>query len=393
MNQQQLPPSNQTEQKTNGKSHALIWSTLVILLLGATFFAYWFFYLRFHQFTDDAYANGNMVSINSVVEGSVTGFYADDTDLVIEGQLLVQLDETPYKIALEKEFATLTSILLQVRQIYDTVKANQALVASKKALADKALYDYENRSKLVDSLAISQEDFIHAKDNYTVADLELKQARYQYEVSKDAAGPSLPIHHPRIEEQKENIRKAYYNLKHCAVKAPCTGYIAQRNVDVGEFSPKQKSLMKIIPTEGMWVDANFKETQLTHMRVGQKATVWFDLYGSKVIYKGKVLGIASGSGSVFSIIPPQNATGNWIKIVQRLPVRISLEEDILKEYPARLGISAEVDVDITDQNLPFLVTAPQKAVVAKTDVFLIDFSTLGEQMDKMILEHLTSVTD
>lgn len=159
------------------------------------------------------------------------------------------------------------------------------------------------------------------------AELELKQAEYQLQVTRDAAGNTVPERHPLIEQQKASIRNAYYNLKHCEILAPSTGYIAQRNVNVGQWVTPTTHLMALIPIDYMWVDANFKETQLTYMRVGQPAKVWFDMYGSKVEYQGHVLGIASGSGSVFSLIPPQNATGNWIKIVQRLPVRISLDPD------------------------------------------------------------------
>lgn len=378
------------EPAKNSRSHTLLWVTVVFLVAGIAWFCYWFFYLKYYQYTDDAYANGNMVNINTAVSGSVIAFYADDTDLVTEGQLLIQLDSTNYQIQYEKELATLASTVLQVKQLYDTVHANAALVENKRTLLSKAQYDYDNRSKLVDSLAVSNEDFIHAKDNLLVAELELKQAIYQYNVSKDSAGITPPPNHPLIEQQKGNVRSAYYKLQHCSIYAPSTGYVALRNVEVGQWAIPERNLMAIIPTDYVWVDANFKETQLGYMRIGQPATVWFDIYGSKVQFKGKVLGIASGSGSVFSLIPPQNATGNWIKIVQRLPVRISLDPETLKNYPTRLGISAEVNVDITNQNLPMLATLPSTKSVATTKVFDIDMHEVDKVMDTIIQKHLNN---
>lgn len=385
-----IPPSSPIEEspKITKKSHTLLWCTLIFLTIAALWFSYWFFYLQFHESTDDAYANGNRVFINSVVNGSVIAFYADDTDFVTEGQLLVELDKTPFLITYEKELASLSSSVLQVKQIYDTVKANLAFVESKKALVEKAQYDFDNRAQLVDSLAVSNEEFIHARDNLKVAQLELEQAKYQYEVSKDSAGTTPPNEHPILLQQKSAVRQAYYNLKHCAIYSPCSGYIAQRTVEVGQSIVREKNLMVVIPMNYVWVDANFKETQLTKMRIGQPAKVTFDLYGSSVTYEGKVLGIASGTGSVFSLIPPQNATGNWIKIVQRLPVRISLDRKTLEKFPLRLGISAEVDVDVTDQKLPILATIPPKKAVSQTDIFTIDLDEIDQLMENIIQKQM-----
>jgi membrane fusion protein (multidrug efflux system) len=380
------------EKKANNakkpRSKMLLWFTLALLIIGLAWLLYWFFYLRFHEYTDDAYANGNMININAAVSGSVVGFYADDTDLVVEGQLLVSLDPTPFELDYRRELAALGAVVLQVRQLYDTVRVNQAVVENRKALLSKAKYDFDNRQSLVASQAISNEDFIHARDDLTVAETNLRQAEEQLKVSRDAAGNTPLIHHPQIEEQKERIRNAYYRLQHCSLYAPATGYVAQRTVNVGQWVTPSTNLMAVIPKDYVWVDANYKETQLTYMRIGQPATVWFDLYGSKVAHRGKVLGIASGSGSVFSLIPPQNATGNWIKIVQRLAVRISLDPSVLKNYPMRLGISAEVDVDITNQDLPMLAQIPSKKPIGLTRVFDLDMTSVNQIIDSIMAEQL-----
>lgn len=386
----QQQSAQQQGQQNQGKKHSALWTLTIILILATIgWFCYWFFYLQYHQYTDDAYANGSYININPAVPGSVIAFYADDTDLVQEGQLLVLLDPTNYHITFERELATLAQVVLQVRQLYTNVLVSRANVENQRANLINVSYDYENRLHLVGSLAISDQDFVHAKNTLLIAQATLKQAEFQLQAAKDAAGPTEPEIHPLILQQRGNVRSAYYNLEHCSIYAPSTGYVAQRNVDVGQWVTATSNMMAVIPTNYMWVDANYKETQLTYMRIGQPAKVWFDIYGSKVEYEGKVIGIASGSGSVFSLIPPQNATGNWIKIVQRLPVRISLPLDKLEKYPARLGISAEVDVDITHfEHLPMLAQVPPSKPVSTTSVYDIDMENLDVLMDQIVAENL-----
>jgi membrane fusion protein (multidrug efflux system) len=328
-----------------------------------------------------------MISLTPTVDGSVIAFFVDDTDLVEEGQLLVTLDSTPYSLTYQKELSKLSSIILKVKELYDNVITATIDVKNKSILLSKAQYDFDNRTNLISSLAISNEDYTHSKDDLTVAQLDLLHAESILQTAIDLAGKTPPQYHPMIEEQKAVILKAFYHLQHCFIYAPATGFIAQRAVEVGDTVSTKTPLLAIIPTDYMWVDANFKETQLKKMRIGQSADVWFDLYGSKIRFEGKVLGIASGTGSVFSLIPPQNATGNWIKIVQRLPVRISLDPKVMKKYPLRLGISAEVNVDITNQDLDYLPTIPAKKTVGKTSIFEIDFSSAEEEINKIINDH------
>jgi membrane fusion protein (multidrug efflux system) len=385
----------QPSQKENGssnkkRSRALWWFTLALIIAGLAWLSYWLFYLQYHESTDDAYANGSLISINSVISGTVIAYFADDTDLVKEGQLLVQLDRTSYQLVYEKELSTLAYVTLQVRQLYDTVSVNQANVENKRTLLERTKVDYEDRLKLRvnNPLAVAHEDFFHSNQDYLVAMFDLQRAEAQLEAALSVAGNTPPQEHPLIQQQKENIRIAYYNLQHCSIFSPATGYVAQRSVNVGQWITPAVNLMSVIPTDYVWVDANFKETQLGKMRVGQPAVVWFDLYGSDVKYEGKVIGIASGTGSIFSLIPPQNATGNWIKIVQRLPVRISLDPEKIKEFPVRLGISAEVDVNVSNQNLPMLEQFPPSKPVAKTQVFDIDLEAVNRLMDKIVQENL-----
>lgn len=393
-----IKPLGEVQPTSKNRYRGVIYVTFFILLMGLIWFLLWFFDFRLREYTDDAYVKGNMINVTSVISGTPIAIFADDTDLVIEGQLLVLLDQTPFLIAYERELATLATTVLQVEQYFNQTRAAIANLESKRTIYERLRYDFENRQQLINGKAISGEEFIHARDQMRTAEMDLKQAEAQLNVSIDLAGNIIDVtgkvhkpleQHPLIEAQKKVIRQAYYHLKHCSIFAPVTGYIAQRSVEVGQWVTPTTYLMAIIPIDYMWVDANFKETQLTKMRIGQPVKVYIDLYGSDVIYEGKVLGIASGTGSVFSLIPPQNATGNWIKIVQRLPVRIGLDPETMKKYPLRLGISAEVYVDITKTDLPMLAQVPSTKVIAATQVFDLNFSEVDEKIDQVIKANLS----
>lgn len=381
-------PSEAPPPPSNNRSYTLWWFTAALILAGLIWLLLYLLYFQFYQYTDDAYANGNLIHVNSAISGSVVAFYADDTDLVTEGQLLVELDKTDYLIKYEQALANLAATVLQVRQLYDNVTSSRANMENKAVLLARARYDYDNRAQLVGTEAVSKEDYTHSKDDVASAKTAFKQAEAQLEAAISAAGNTPLEQHPLLEQAKAQVRDAYYHLKHTSIYAAATGYVAQRTVNVGQWVIPQTPMMAIIPKDYVWVDANYKETQLTYMRIGQPAEVWFDLYGSKVKHEGKVLGIASGSGSVFSLIPPQNATGNWIKIVQRLPVRISLDPEILKKHPVRLGISAEVKVDITNQDLPMLAVEPSRQPISTTWVYDIDMKEIEKIIEKTIQENL-----
>lgn len=386
----QTQSSDEVAKNKKSRSRLLKWFTLSLLIIALAWLCYWYFYLQYHETTDDAYANGNLININSVIPGAVVAFFADNTDFVKQGQLLVQLDCISHELTYQKELANLATIALQVRQLYDNVRENQANVKNKQSVLNEAKSVYQDRLhlQLHNPLAVAREDYIQSERNLLVAQFELQKAQSQLEASLTAAGNTPPEKHPLIEQQKENIRTAFYQVQHCSIYSPTDGYVAQRSVDVGEWVTPTVNLMAVIPKDYVWVDANFKETQLSKMRIGQPAVVWFDLYGSEVKYEGKVLGIASGTGSVFSLIPPQNATGNWIKIVQRLPVRISLDPEKVKEFPVRLGISALVDVDVTNQDLPYLATSPPLKPVAQTDVFEINLKEVNQLMEQIVSDNL-----
>ncbi len=384
----------QESSASNPKSKKwLLWVlTFILVLAGLIWFLLWLFYFQFYQSTDDAYAGGNLINVNPLVEGSVVAFYCDDTQLVQEGELIVRLDPTEFALTLDKEMQNLAAVALQVKQLYIHVEANLANLESKKAALSKAKFNYENRLYLHDAhpLSVSNEDFVHSRDDYLAAKAQHALAQKELKAAEAAAGNTPFQEHPFLTEQRAKVKKAFYQLAHCSIYAPASGYVAQRAVNVGQRVSTHTNLLAIIPTEDVWVEANYKETQLKNMRVGQPATITFDLYGSDIVFQGKVLGIASGTGSVFSLIPPQNATGNWIKIVQRLPVRISLDREMVKKFPIRLGISAAVEVDIHNQQLPMLAPAEKKQSGATTSVFEVDFTEIENQMNQLMESRLSN---
>lgn len=375
-------------EETRRRSPFLYGLIAFLVLIGIGWYLLWLFYLQFYEFTDDAYVNGNRVNLRSVIAGTPIAFYADDTDLVLEGQLLVSLDPTVHQVAFDKQLAQLAQVVLKVREIYDNVPVKQAKVENQKVKASKARYDYENRKQLVGTSAISEEDYTHSQDDLKLAESTLEEMEGELKAAMSLRGPTSIEEHPMIKAQKEAVREAFFNLAHCSIYSPCKGYVGKRAVEIGQWITPTTSLMAIIPLDGMWVDANFKETQLTQMRMGQPAEVWFDVFGSGVKFKGHVIGIGFGTGSVFSLIPPQNATGNWIKIVQRVPVRIGIEADDVQKYPLRLGLSANVYVDLKDQDLPWQAKEPLNKVVAATDAFTLKFAKLERKMNEIIQKFL-----
>lgn len=374
--------------KENHRNRFLYGLIAMILLVGIGWYLLWLFYLQYYEFTDDAYVSGNHVNLRSVISGTPISFYADETGLVLEGQLLVALDPTVHQVAFDKQLAELAQVILKVQEIYDNVPVRKARAENQRVKVAKARYDYANRQRLVSSSAISEEDYTHAQDDLKLAESTLEEFEGELRIAEGLRGPTPIEKHPMILAQKEAVREAYFYLAHCSIYAPYKGYIGKRAVQVGQWVTPTTNLMSIIPLEGMWVDANYKETQLTKMRMGQPAEVWFDQFGSSVKFKGKVIGIGFGTGSVFSLIPPQNATGNWIKIVQRVPVRIGIDVDDVQKYPLRLGLSAQVYVDLKDQELPWQAKEPVGKVIAATDVFALKFEKLEEKMNEIVQKFL-----
>ena len=343
----------------------------IVVLLAVIGWALWYFLDgRWYEGTDDAYVNGNVVQITPQVPGTVVSIGADDGDLVHAGDVLVQLDPSDAEVALAGAKADLANTVRKVRGLYSSVSGAQADVAARKTAVDKARADYHRRVALAKSGAISTEELAHASDALTTAESALITAQQQYQTSKVLVDDTVVASHPDVQAAAAHLRAAFLDDARATLVAPVDGYVAKRSVQVGQRVLPGAALMAVVPLHGVWVDANFKETQLTGMRIGQPVTIESDVYGGKVEYKGKVQSLGVGTGSAFSLLPAQNATGNWIKIVQRIPVRIVFDDPRqLDQHPLRLGMSLTVDVNMHDKSGPTLAQKSPTQAAFSTDVY------------------------
>ena len=359
----------------------LILLTIACLLGALAYGLYWFFFARFHVDTDNAYVQGNVVQITSQVAGTVVAIDADDTDQVKAGQSLVRLDPVDARVALDQAAAQLAQTVREVRATYATnktlaatVEARQADVARSETDSARWRADFGRRQGLVDGGAVSVEELQHlqtsianARSAQAAASAGLAEAREQLAKNETMTEGTSVETHPRVLAAAAKYREAWLAFKRSDIAAPVAGTVARRSVQVGQRIASGVPMMAIVPLDQLWVDANFKESQLSSLRVGQSAVLTADVYGQRIEYHGQIAGLGAGTGSAFSLLPAQNATGNWIKIVQRVPVRIVLDAKELAEHPLRVGLSMEVRVDVHDQSGTAVTAA--RPNVASTSIF------------------------
>jgi membrane fusion protein (multidrug efflux system) len=380
--------NKESEAPRSGKRKFFLLLLLVLVVLGCLgVYFYHTLYGRFYEGTDDAYVNGNIVQIMPQVTGTVVSITADDGDLVQQGQVLVQFDPSDAEVALQSAEANLAKTVRQVRGLYSNVDSYKAQVASRKVEVERARADYKRRQDLARGGAISQEELSHARDTLTAAQNSLTSAEQQLSTSRALVDDTVIASHPDVKAAAAQLRQAYLNNARSTIIAPVTGYVAQRSVQVGSRVQPGTALMAVVPMDQIWIDANFKETQLSSMRIGQPVEVHADLYGDDIKYHGTVESLGVGTGSAFSLLPAQNATGNWIKIVQRLPVRIRLDQDALKEHPLRIGLSMNVDVDLHDLDGPVLAQKPMSEPRYATDVYTRQLEEADHLIERLIHEN------
>jgi Multidrug resistance efflux pump len=349
------------------KSLMIFAAALIVAGVGS---AYWYFnYGVGTESTDDAYVNGNLVQITPEIAGTVTSITADDGDYVQQGQELVHFDNSDADIAFDNAEANLAHVVRQVRTLFNNVEQAKAVVAEQKIALRKAEADLARRKNMVKAGGLSQEELSHAQDMANSAEKSLAVAEQQLKSQESLINNTTVSTHPLVKTAIGQLRQAYLSKQRTSLVAPVSGYIARRNVQVGQRVTPGSALMAVVPLDQVWVDANFKETQLTTMRINQPAIVTADLYGDKVKYHAKVESLGIGTGSAFSLLPAQNATGNWIKVVQRLPVRIQLDANDLKAHPLRVGLSMVVDVDTHDTSGQLLAQAAPSKPRYQTDVY------------------------
>jgi membrane fusion protein (multidrug efflux system) len=356
--------------KKNRRGFLLRLLGVIVLLAFIGWLLWYFFDGRWYEGTDDAYVGGNVVQITPQIPGTVISIGADDGDLVKQGDVLVKLDRSNADVALAEARANLAATVRKVRGLYSSVNGAQAIVAARKVAVDKAKADYDRRVALARSGAISTEELAHVRDELTAAQSALITAQQDYQTSKVLVDDTVVASHPDVQAAAAKFRAAYLDDERTTLVAPVTGYVAMRSVQLGQRVAPGSPLMAVVPLHQVWIDANFKETQLTHMRIGQPVEIESDVYGGAVTYKGKVESLGIGTGSAFSLLPAQNATGNWIKIVQRIPVRVVFTDPAqLDKHPLRIGMSLNVDVNLHDQNGPMLSQQPPTQPAFSTDVY------------------------
>ncbi|MGA8706091.1 MAG: HlyD family efflux transporter periplasmic adaptor subunit [Steroidobacteraceae bacterium] len=341
------PVASHAARPTHGRRRLGLTVLALLVLLGAVGYAfYWFGYARYFEATDDAYVNGDVVQISSQEPGTVLAVHVDDTQLVAADTPLVDLDPADAEIAMSNAEAELARSVRQVRGLFAQVAQLQAQIDQRESALATAESDLKRRQGLLDDGAISGEELSHARDNVTGLRAALAAARQQLEQTVAQTQGTRIDNHPQVLAAAAAVRNAALALHRTRLVAPVAGVVAKRNVEVGQRIAAGTPLLAVVPLDDVWIDANFKEVQLARMRAGQPVNVHVDVYGGDVTFHGHLVGVGAGSGSAFALLPAQNASGNWIKIVQRVPVRILLDPQELKAHPLRIGLSAHVSVDL-----------------------------------------------
>jgi len=374
---------------SNGKRRRiLLLIALIFIVIGASWTAYWVLVLAKREKTDDAYVNGNRVVISAQVSGTVIAVLADDTQLVNAGQVLVKLDPIDAQTALSRSASALAQTVRQVRQQKATATQYDSEIETRRLELARAQIDLAKREPLVADHAIAGEEVRHAQESVQLARAALTQAERQ-SLSAHALVDGTPVEsNPAVLQAKDVYRDAWIAAQRNAVVAPVTGYVAERSVQLGQHIQAGEALMTVIPLHALWVDANFKEVQLRNLRIGQKTEVRSDLYGGSFIFHGHVEGMSAGTGAAFSLLPPQNASGNWIKVVQRVPVRILIDDNDLIKSPLRVGLSATVTVDTTSREGPVLATQASDRPVGDTQVYTQDLEKANAEADAVVRRNL-----
>ena len=372
-------PTHSTTQlpaKSKRKKNLLVFTLIVLAIAAVTLWLY-FTQWRYQVSTEDAYVSGNQVQINAQISGTVTAIGVNDTDMVKAGQTLVALDQADNGLALEtakaqlrtaiRQYKTQTATIQQadvnISQAQTAMNEVQSQIESAKIALLAAQSDYQRRAALMASQAVSQEEVQHAADTVKKAQAQLDAAVAKQATARSAVvtaqaqrnvtianlGKNDVLSQPAVQTAMANIQTAWLNLNRTQIVAPIDGQIAKRGVQLGQKISAGTPLMVIVPLHDLWVDANFKESQIKDIHLGQAVNLTSDIYGKEVIYHGKVIGLSAGTGSAFSVLPAQNATGNWIKVTQRLPVRIALDSKELQQHPLRVGLSMHAELDSRDQ--------------------------------------------
>ena len=360
---------------------------LIFAVLGGVWWLMSHYVWGLREHTDDAYVAGHQISVSSQVPGTVVEVTVDNTTLVEAGQVLVRLDPVDAATALARAEAQLAQAVRQVRQQRAVAQQQDAQIAQRKLELARAELDLQLRAPLAAEQAIAAEEVRHAQDAVKLARVGLQQAQQQAAAAHVLVDGGAVRDNPWVADAVARYRDAFVMAHRNAIIAPVRGYVAQRNVQLGQRITPGQPLMTVIALDDLWIDANFKENQLRNLRLGQAVEIESDLYGSNGKFHGRVIGLAAGTGGAFSLLPPQNATGNWIKVVQRVPVKVSLDPQELAQRPLRIGLSTTVYVDTHDREGQVLAQTSVPVSKPATDVYANDMQQAQAAADAIIARH------
>ena len=387
MSDQQTDTQTSSNNKSQQRKKGLSIFILLLLLISIGSVAYWYFFIKGFEETEDAYVSGNQVMVSAQVAGNISKINVDNMDPVQAGDVLLELDDTNAKLSFEQAKSNLANAVRQVSQLNYTVKQLKSAVRANEITLAQAQGNLNRRVQLVKDGAIDKESFQHAKEAVELAKANLTTSQNQLGANQALLLDGPLSEQPQIQSAVSNLKQAWLNLERTKIRSPIKGYVARRNAQVGQAVSVGGALMAVVTTDQMWLDANFKETQLTHMRIGQPVEIHFDLYGKDKTFNGKVVGIEMGTGSAFSLLPTQNATGNWIKVVQRVPVRIQLDPQQLAENPLRIGLSATVKVNVTDSQGETLRNQARTTTLYSTNALQYDESAVNNLIESIIRDN------
>lgn len=376
------PTANASPAADNGTRNTRLLILAFVVVIGIiAYTAYYFLHSRYFEETDDAYVASDLVQITSEVAGTINSIHVDNTQQVQRGQVLIQLDPSDAQIAVASAEAELARTVRNVRGLFSRSSGLKSVINARKIALQSARDDLQRRQKVAAEGGVSAEELQHSKDQVAQLEASLATSTEELETNNAQVENTTIANHPQVLAAAAALRQASLALKRTQITAPVSGAVARRNVELGSRIAAGTPLLAVVPLENAWVDANFKEVQLEHMRVGQPVEIYSDMYGKDVKYHGKIAGVGAGSGAAFALLPAQNASGNWIKIVQRVPVRITLDPQELAKNPLRVGLSMKVTVDMHNTDGSIIATqvrtAPQQVVIsgeqdAKVDTKIAD---------------------
>lgn len=339
--------------------------------------------------TDNAFVSGNILPVQADATGVVAKVLAEETQLVKEGDVLVQLDEQRARAALAQAEAELGRAVRNVGALFANRRQICQKVTARAAVRERTIHDLARYKQAAASGAASRQILQNTEDTLAAQDADLREARAEYQAMESRLGGVTPTTHPDVELAKARFNDAYIEFLRQSIRAPTTGYVAKRRVQVGQRVRPGDQILNIVPLDHLWVEANLWENRMARVRPGQEAVIKVDLYGSSAIFHGTVEGLVPGSGSVFATLPPDNATGNFIRIVQRVPVRIAIDPDELKKTPLRPGLSTVTSINVGAEPAPLAASTVKTSTSEyTTGIFNKDLAEAKTRADEIVKKNI-----